>query len=46
MNIANNHWVTLKCAVINISLHLLVPVNFSFGTYFTAFGTNFLQEKH
>ena len=37
MNIAKNHWVTLKCTVIVISLHLLVPVTFSFGTIFTAF---------
>ena len=36
MNIAKNHWVTFKCTVIDISLHLLVPVTFSFGTYFTA----------
>ena len=40
MNIAKNHWVTLKCAVIDISLHLLVPVTFSFGTYFTTFWNN------
>ena len=28
MNIAKNHWVTVKCTVIAISLHLLVPVTF------------------
>ena len=28
MNIAKNHWVTFKCTVIDISLHLLVPVTF------------------
>ena len=32
MNIAKNHWVTFKCTVIVISLHLLVPVTFSFRT--------------
>ena len=30
MNIAKNHWVTFKCSVINISLHLLVPSDHSF----------------
>ena len=28
MNIDKNHWVTFKCTVIVISLHLLVPVTF------------------
>ena len=37
MNIAKNHWVTFKCTVIVISLHLLVPMTYSFGTIFTAF---------
>ena len=40
MNIAKNHWVTFKCNVIDISLHLLVPVTFSFGNIPTAFYFN------
>ena len=33
MNIAKNHWVRLKCSVIEISLHLLWHFEVSLGYY-------------
>ena len=40
MKIAKNHWVTFKCTVIHISLHLLVPSDHS---YLGQFDSIFLQ---
>ena len=46
MNIAKNHWVTFKCTVIDISLHLLVPVTFwLWGHILQHFWTTKLYRK-